>query len=288
MPLLDVEHLSVSFHTQDGTVAAVKDSSFTIERGQCLALVGESGAGKSVTAHSILRLLPYPTAFHPTGKILYNGADLLAMTEVELRTIRGNRISMIFQEPMTSLNPLHPIVKQVAEALETHQGLDRRRALARTQELFSLVQLSEGLARAKALPHELSGGQRQRVMIAMALANNPDLLIADEPTTALDVTIQAELLKLLKDLQAKLGMALLLITHDLGIVKKIADFAAIMTGGDIVEMGPVSDIFRSPTHDYTKKLISSEPGGVPAEPAAAPAEIVRATNLSVTFALQKS
>jgi microcin C transport system ATP-binding protein len=288
MSLIEIVDLSVGFHTHRGDNLVVDHVSFSINKGACLALVGESGAGKSVSAHSILRLLPYPTAFHPSGKILYSGTDLLALPEPELQKIRGHRIAMIFQEPMTSLNPLHPIVKQVAEALQIHQGLDWHRARTRTLELFNLVQLSEGLERAQALPHELSGGQRQRVMIAMALANNPDLLIADEPTTALDVTIQAEILNLLKDLQGKLGMALLLITHDLGIVRKVADTAAIMTKGRIVEAGAVETIFARPSHEYTKTLLASEPGGAPLPSNQEPAELARVEHLSVRFTLKKN
>ena len=232
-PLLDVRNLSVAF----GRTLAVDDVSFSIAPGETLALVGESGSGKSVSALSVLKLLPYPSASHPGGVVLYGGHDLLRADEKELRGIRGNRISMIFQEPMSSLNPLHTIEKQVGEIMKVHRGLTDRQARERTLELLHQVGIRDPEKRLTAYPHQLSGGQRQRVMIAMALANEPDLLIADEPTTALDVTVQAQILELLKKLQAERGMAMLFITHDLGIVRRIADRVCVMFKGKLVEEG---------------------------------------------------
>src|SRR6266513_5581539 len=234
-PLLSVHDLSVACHQPSGTSVAVDRISFEIKRGECVALVGESGSGKSVSALSILKLLPYPTASHPSGSIQFKGRELLELSEREIRGIRGNDISIIFQEPMTSLNPLHTIESQIGEILQLHSGISGQGARARTLELLSRVGIPQPETRLKSYPHQLSGGQRQRVMIAMALANEPDLLIADEPTTALDVTVQAQILKLLKDLQGRLGMAMLFITHDLGIVRKIADDVAVMQRGRIVE-----------------------------------------------------
>ncbi|WP_374466134.1 ABC transporter ATP-binding protein [Ferrovibrio sp.] len=260
-PLLRVKDLSVRFGRD---ADAVKHVSFDIHRGETLALVGESGSGKSVTALSVLQLLPYPLASHPSGSIAFRGGEeLVGATEPVLRDIRGNRIAMVFQEPMTSLNPLHTIEQQINEVLFLHKGLDKAAARARTLDLLRLVGLPEAEKRLNAYPHQLSGGQRQRVMIAMALANEPDLLIADEPTTALDVTIQAQILKLLKDLQARMGMAILLITHDLNIVRKVADTVCVMTKGEIVEAGPTAEIFAAPKHVYTKKLLAAEPKGKP-------------------------
>ncbi|WP_341895967.1 ABC transporter ATP-binding protein [Ferrovibrio terrae] len=263
-PLLDVKDLSVRFGQGTGAVEAVKHVSFTIARGETVALVGESGSGKSVTALSVLQLLPYPLASHPNGAIIFDGEDMLGAGPDRLQRIRGNRIAMVFQEPMTSLNPLHTIEQQVNEVLFLHKRLDKAAARARTLELLQLVGLPDAEKRLGAYPHQLSGGQRQRVMIAMALANEPDLLIADEPTTALDVTIQAQILKLLKDLQQKMGMALLLITHDLNIVRKVVDRVCIMTHGEIVEQGPVAQVFGQPQHAYTRKLLAAEPKGTAA------------------------
>ncbi len=284
--LLSVRDLSVSFDTPGGEVQAVKGISFDLNRGETVALVGESGSGKSVTALSILQLLPYPLARHPGGSIRFAGEELVGASERRLRRVRGNRIAMIFQEPMTSLNPLHTIDKQVNEVLFVHKGLDRRAARARTLELLHLVGLPEAERRIGAYPHQLSGGQRQRVMIAMALANEPDLLIADEPTTALDVTIQAQILALLESLRARFGMALLLITHDLGIVRKMADRVGVMTEGEIGEAGPASEVFAAPRHAYTRRLLAAEPSGVPvpADPAA-PA-VVSARDVRVWFPIK--
>ncbi|KAB0682698.1 ABC transporter ATP-binding protein [Aureimonas leprariae] len=262
-PLLDVRGLKVAFHGGGRTSLAVDDVSFSIGRGETLALVGESGSGKSVSALSVLKLLPYPAASHPGGAILFDGENLIDGAERTLRRIRGNKISMIFQEPMTSLNPLHTIERQVGEILKVHRGLRDREASARTLDLLRQVGIREPEKRLGAYPHQLSGGQRQRVMIAMALANEPDLLIADEPTTALDVTVQAQILALLKEQQEKRRMAMLFITHDLGIVRRIADRVCIMYKGRIVEEGPAGRIFANPQHDYTKRLLAAEPKGRP-------------------------
>ncbi|MBY5652962.1 ABC transporter ATP-binding protein [Rhizobium leguminosarum] len=262
-PLLSVRDLSVAFHQGGETSLAVDHISFDIAKGEVVALVGESGSGKSVSANSILRLLPYPSASHPSGEILFKGKDLLKASERALREVRGNDITMIFQEPMTSLNPLHTIEKQIAEILALHQGLTGQPARERVLELLNQVGIREPEKRLKAYPHELSGGQRQRVMIAMALANRPELLIADEPTTALDVTVQAQILELLRQLKAVHGMSLLFITHDLGIVRKFADRVCVMTKGKIVETGSVEEVFANPKHDYTRHLLASEPRGEP-------------------------
>ncbi|MBB3645144.1 microcin C transport system ATP-binding protein [Rhizobium sp. BK619] len=262
-PLLSVRDLSVAFHQGGQTSLAVDRISFDIAKGEVVALVGESGSGKSVSANSILRLLPYPSASHPSGEILFKGTDLLKAPERVLREVRGNDITMIFQEPMTSLNPLHTIEKQIAEILALHQGLSGQAARERVLELLNQVGIREPEKRLKAYPHELSGGQRQRVMIAMALANRPELLIADEPTTALDVTVQAQILELLRQLKAVHGMSMLFITHDLGIVRKFADRVCVMTKGRIVETGTVEEVFANPKHEYTRHLLASEPRGEP-------------------------
>jgi len=262
--LIEVRDLAVEFVTGESRQRVVEHISFDIRRGETLALVGESGSGKSVTAHSILRLLPYPLAQHPSGTIAYKGRDLLTLPEKQLRQIRGNRIAMIFQEPMSSLNPLHNIGKQIGEVLALHKGLTGAAATQRTLQLLELVGIGEPHKRLKALPHELSGGQRQRVMIAMALANEPELLIADEPTTALDVTVQLKILELLKELQARLGMALLLISHDLNLVKRIAHRVCVMQRGRIVEQATCEELFHAPQHPYTQVLLGAEPSGEPA------------------------
>jgi len=286
-PLLSVENLSVRFAQGEQVLDAVKGVSFEIEKGKTLAIVGESGSGKSVTALSILKLLPYPAASHPTGKIVFDGQDLLGISEKKLRGVRGNTISMIFQEPMTSLNPLHTVEQQIGEVLSLHRGMGHSAARARAVELLGLVGIDNPEQRLKAFPHQLSGGQRQRVMIAMALANEPDLLIADEPTTALDVTVQAQILTLLKDLQARLGMALLFITHDLGIVRSLADYTCVMTKGEIVERGPTAELFAHPQHEYTRHLLAAEPKGSapPSDPSAA--TIIEAENLRVWFPIRR-
>ncbi len=259
--LLSVDDLSVTFDLPGRAVEAVRHVSFTIGKGETVALVGESGSGKSVTALSVLQLLPYPMARHPNGSIKFRGQELVGAPDSEMRHVRGNEIAMIFQEPMTSLNPLHNIEKQVSEVLYVHKGMNPAQARARVLELLDLVGIRNAEQRLTAYPHELSGGQRQRVMIAMALANEPDLLIADEPTTALDVTIQAQILKLLKELQHKLGMAMLFITHDLGIVRRMADRVCVMTDGEVVEQGETESIFDNPQHAYTKHLLAAEPKG---------------------------
>ena len=286
-PLIEVRDLSVRFAGAEPGVYAARNISFDIKKGETVALVGESGSGKTVSALSILRLLPYPSASHPSGEIIFEGKDLLRMKESEIRRVRGNRISIIFQEPMTSLNPLHTVEKQVSEVLKIHHGMSNTAARRRTLELLMKVGIRDPESRLGAYPHQLSGGQRQRVMIAMALANEPDLLIADEPTTALDVTIQAQILDLLKDLQRELGMALLLITHDLGIVRKMADRTCVMKDGEIVERGPAEEIFAAPKHLYTKRLIEAEPKGhAPLMDETAPV-VLEADNLKVWFPIKQ-
>lgn len=281
--LLEINDLSVSFRTPDGVVEAVKAASLNVDKGEILALVGESGSGKTVTGLSIPQLLPYPNAFHPSGSIRFRGEELMGAPEAKLRELRGDRVSMIFQEPMTSLNPLHTISRQVGETLTLHQGLGKREVRARTLELLRLVGLDDAESRLNAYPHQLSGGQRQRVMIAMALANKPDLLIADEPTTALDVTIQAQILNLLKDLQEKMDMAVLLITHDLSVVSKIADRVAVMTRGEIVEQGDINSVMQNPQHSYTRHLIEAEPKGAPVPYDPAADTVVETRDLKVHF-----
>ncbi len=284
--LLRVRGLDVMFSSSAGVTHAVKGASFDIERGKTLALVGESGSGKSVTALSILQLLPYPVASHPNGSILFEGEEMLGASERRLRKVRGNRISMIFQEPITSLNPLHSIGRQVAEAIMLHRSLPKSQAYRRAEELFELVALGETAKRLKAFPHEFSGGQRQRVMIAMALACEPDLLIADEPTTALDVTVQAEILRLLNDLQTRLGMAMLMITHDLNIVRHMADEVCVMKDGEIVEVGATKQIFETPDHEYTQHLLAAEPKGEPLEVSEAAEEVMACDDLKVHFPIK--
>ena len=285
--LIKIQNLSVSFRTPYGVVEAVKNIDLNIYKGEFLALVGESGSGKTVTALSIPRLLPYEIAFHPSGSILYKGKELLGISDSEIRGIRGDGISMIFQEPMTSLNPIHTIEKQVGETIFLHRQMSRDETRKRIIELLHLVGLSEAESRLGAYPHQLSGGQRQRVMIAMALANDPDLLIADEPTTALDVTIQAQILQLLKDIQARTQMSVLLITHDLSIVGKIADRIAVMTGGEIVETDMADNILNNPKHAYTKHLIESEPKGLPLAADNEAPVIMEMRDLKVYFPIQR-
>jgi microcin C transport system ATP-binding protein len=281
--LLSVQGLKVAFHQNGRTTLAVDDVSFHIDKGETLALVGESGSGKSVSALSILKLLPYPTASHPGGAVFYRGENLIDDDERDLRKVRGNKISMIFQEPMSSLNPLHTIERQVGEVLKIHRGVSDKEANRRTLELLHQVGIRDPEKRLGAYPHQLSGGQRQRVMIAMALANEPDLLIADEPTTALDVTVQAQILELLKVQQQKRRMAMLFITHDLGIVRKIADRVCVMYRGKIVETGPTEEIFANPQHHYTRHLLAAEPKGSP-PPANLNAPVVmEAKDLKVWF-----
>ena len=286
-PLLSIRDLSIAFHQGGRETLAVDHVSFDLQSGRTLALVGESGSGKSITALSIVKLLGSTSATYPSGQVLFKGDDLLQASDDKLRAVRGNEITMVFQEPMTSLNPLHSIEKQIGEILALHgmRGEDKLRA--RVIELLEEVGIPDPATRLSAYPHQLSGGQRQRVMIAMALANRPDLFIADEPTTALDVTVQAQILKLLKELQAKMGMAMLFITHDLGIVRKIADDVCVMQKGRIVEAGPVEKVFSDPQHAYTKALLAAEPKGQPAlaNPDASP--VLTADNIRVWFPIKR-
>ncbi len=285
--LLSVDNLSVSFRSGDQTNHAVRNVSFDIYSGETLAIVGESGSGKSVTALSIMQLLPYPGAYHPSGSIVYKGLELVnAKTDVLERT-RGNHISMIFQEPQTSLNPLHTVSRQISESLIIHRGMSKSDAADRSLELLELVKIKNAKSRRNAYPHQLSGGQRQRVMIAMALANEPEVLIADEPTTALDVTIQAQILKLLLDLQQQLGMSLLLISHDLNIVRKLANRICVMRHGQFVETGTKGEIFGSPKHAYTKMLLDAEPSGRSGEPIPQASVVVDTESLRVWYPIRK-
>ena len=286
-PLLEIKDLSVAFMQAGNVSLAVDKVSFSIARGETLALVGESGSGKSVTALSILKLLPYPAASHPSGSVRFKGEELLDADERDLLRVRGNNITMIFQEPMTSLNPLHTVERQIGEILELHQNLKGEAARARIIELLGKVGIRDPETRLLDYPHQLSGGQRQRVMIAMALANNPDLLIADEPTTALDVTVQAQILKLLKDLQAEFGMAMLLITHDLGIVRQMADKIVVMQRGKAVEQGDARQVFAAPQHPYTKLLLTAEPKGAPPPSDPSAPSVVETTGLKVWFPIKR-
>jgi microcin C transport system ATP-binding protein len=285
--LLEVTDLSVAFRQGTRETLAVDRISFAIRKGETVALVGESGSGKSVTALSVLKLLPYPAAHHPSGSIRFKGEELLGLPEAKIRHVRGNDITIIFQEPMTSLNPLHTIEKQIGEILLLHQGLTGQAARARTLELLTQVGIPEAQTRLESYPHQLSGGQRQRVMIAMALANEPDLLIADEPTTALDVTVQAQILSLLKELQTRLGMAMLFITHDLGIVRKLADTVCVMKEGKIVETGPVERVFTAPEHTYTRALLAAEPKPDPAPLRAGALIVLETKDLKVWFPVKR-
>ncbi len=285
--LVKVDDLSVTFGSGERAVEAVRHVSFEIGAGETVALVGESGSGKTVTALSILRLLPYPLARHPSGSITFQGEEIIGAPPAAMQKIRGDRIAIIFQEPQTSLNPLHTIEKQLGEILEVHKGIKPAQARPRIIELLHQVGLAEAESRLKSYPHQLSGGQRQRVMIAMALANDPDLLIADEPTTALDVTIQAQILKLLRELQRERGMSMLLITHDLGIVRKVAERVCVMTDGEIVEHGATEDIFERPTHAYTTKLLAAEPKGNPIALRDDAPDVMAADDLKVWFPIKR-
>jgi len=286
-PLLSIRDLSVAFGMGERQVLAVDRVSFDIGKGETVALVGESGSGKSVTALSVMKLLPYPPAHHPSGSVVFKGRELLALTERDIRDVRGNDITIIFQEPMTSLNPLHTIEKQIGEIIALHQQLTGEMARARIVELLAQVGIPDPESRLASYPHQLSGGQRQRVMIAMALANDPDLLIADEPTTALDVTVQAQILKLLKDTQRRLGMSMLFITHDLGIVRKLADKVCVMQRGKIVEQGPVERVFTAPEHPYTRALLAAEPKPDPAPPRPQAPVVISTDNLKVWFPIKR-
>ncbi len=286
-PLLQVRDLSVSFRSVAEQNDAVRKVSFDIFAGETVAIVGESGSGKSVTALSIMQLLPYPSAFHPSGSIVYDQQQLLGAPAETLKQFRGDRISMIFQEPQTSLNPLHTIVRQISESLIIHRGMSKSDAKDRSLELLELVQIKNAKERMNAYPHQLSGGQRQRVMIAMALANEPGLLIADEPTTALDVTIQARILKLLQDLQQKFGMSLLLITHDFSIVRKLAERIFVMHRGRFVETGSNFQIFNRPRHEYTKMLLDAEPSGRSGEAIPNASVVLDSESLRVWYPIRK-
>ena len=286
-PLISVRDLDVTFRLEDRQVDAVRGVSFDIAPGETLALVGESGSGKSVSALSVLRLLPYPAAFHRRGEIVFNGQDLLGADDKALRKVRGNAISMIFQEPMTSLNPLHSIEKQVSEVLSVHLGMGRAAARRRVLELLDAVGIPDPASRLDAFPHQLSGGQRQRVMIAMALACEPKLLIADEPTTALDVTVQAQILDLLKDVQRRMSMAMLFITHDLGIVRRMADKVCVMRDGEIVERAETAELFDNPQHAYTRQLLSSELAEPPSPPPAEAKPVIEVDDLKVWFPIKR-
>ncbi|WP_374330888.1 ABC transporter ATP-binding protein [Aestuariivirga sp.] len=285
--LLEVKDLSVAFSQGGRTTLAVDKVSFDIAKGETLALVGESGSGKSVSALSILKLLPYPSASHPSGSVRFKGQELLDADERDLRKVRGNDITMVFQEPMTSLNPLHTVERQIGEILELHQNIKGDAARARIIDLLGKVGIRDPETRLLDYPHQLSGGQRQRVMIAMALANNPDLLIADEPTTALDVTVQAQILKLLKELQAEFGMALLLITHDLGIVRKMADKVVVMQHGKAVESGDAKEVFAHPQHPYTQMLLTAEPKGAPPPSDPSAPTVLETRGLKVWFPIKR-
>ncbi len=286
-PLLEVKDLSVAFTQGGRTTLAVDQVSFSIDKGETLALVGESGSGKSVSALSVTKLLPYPPASHPSGEIRFRGQELLHADENALRKVRGNDISMIFQEPMTSLNPLHSVERQIGEILEVHQNLGGAARRNRIIDLLTKVGIRDPETRLQDFPHQLSGGQRQRVMIAMALANNPDLLIADEPTTALDVTVQAQILKLLKELQAETQMALLLITHDLGIVRHMANKVCVMQHGKIVEAGETEKVFTHPQHAYTKMLLAAEPKGKPPTTDTTAPVVVSADKVKIWFPIKR-
>jgi microcin C transport system ATP-binding protein len=287
-PLLSVQELSVAFGHGTERTLAVDRISFDIRKGETVALVGESGSGKSVTALSVMKLLPYPAASHPSGRILFKGRDLMALSEREMQRIRGKDITIVFQEPMTSLNPLHTIARQIGEALILHGSVTNQEEVrARTIELLAQVGIPDPEQRLFSYPHQLSGGQRQRVMIAMALANDPDLLIVDEPTTALDVTVQAQILNLLKDMQARFGMAIMFITHDLGIVRKMADRVCIMRLGEIVEQGPVERVFAAPEHPYTRALLAAEPKGEPAPLNPGAPLVVQTNDLKVWFPVRR-
>ncbi len=285
MSVLEVNNLAIRFRQDGRVIEAVRGVSFSIGKGETVALVGESGSGKSVTALATVSLLP--DSAEVTGSVRYNGAEMVGADTTALRRVRGNDISFIFQEPMTSLNPLHTIETQLGESLALHQGLTGAAARARIVELLHRVGIREAESRLGAYPHQLSGGQRQRVMIAMALANGPELLIADEPTTALDVTIQAQILDLLAELKAREGLSLLFITHDLGVVRRIADRVCVMQGGEIVEQGTAAEIFASPKHPYTRKLLAAEPAGRPDPVAPDAAEVVRTENLRVWFPIHR-
>ena len=286
-PLINADRIGVTFKVEGGFVEAVRDVSFTLYRGQTTALVGESGSGKSVTARAIMKLLTKRATVSPDTTITYDGRDMAKLTLREMRGLRGNRISMIFQEPMSSLNPVYKVGAQIVEVLMLHQKLGKRAAWARAVELLAEVQLPDPDMRVNQYPHQLSGGQRQRVMIAMALANRPDVLIADEPTTALDVTVQAQILHLIDDLKAKYGMGVILITHDLTVVRQFADQVYVMQHGEVRESGPTEQVFSNPQHAYTKRLLASDPKGVANPLVGAQETVLSGENVRVSFMLRK-
>lgn len=284
---IEARNIGVTFKVDGGQIEAVKDVSFTLKKGQTIALVGESGSGKSVTARAIMRLLSKRATVSAATEILYGGKNMARLSETEMRRMRGNRLTMIFQEPMSSLNPVYTIGNQLAEVLRIHQKMSKQDALKRAVELLAEVQIPDPEARVRQYPHQLSGGQRQRVMIAMALANNPDVLIADEPTTALDVTVQAEILNLIKALKEKTGMAVILITHDLTVVRQFADYVYVMQYGLVREEGPTETVFAEPQHPYTRRLLGSEPKGI-AQPLDGPGEtVLEGRDIRVTYALRR-
>ncbi len=285
--VIDAQNIGVTFHVDGGKIEAVRNVSFTLHRGQTIALVGESGSGKSVTARTIMRLLSKRARVSDQTVISYDGKNMAKLSDLEMRKLRGNRITMIFQEPMSSLNPVYTIGSQIVEILRIHQKMDRKTAMAKALDLLREVQIPDPEARLQQYPHQLSGGQRQRVMIAMALANNPDVLVADEPTTALDVTVQAEILNLIRALQKKLGMAVILITHDLTVVRQFADHVYVMQHGEVRESGPTEDIFTNPQHPYTKRLLGSEPKGQANLLVGTPEAVLEGRDIAVTFSLRK-
>ena len=285
--IMQANNIGVSFNVDGGSIEAVRDVSFTLKKGQTIALVGESGSGKSVTARAVMRLLSKRAKVSPQTDILFGGKNMARLSDAEMRRIRGNRMTMIFQEPMSSLNPVYTVGSQIAEILRIHNRISRKDALARAVELLREVQVPEPEARVNQYPHQLSGGQRQRVMIAMALANNPDVLIADEPTTALDVTVQAEILNLIKALKEKTGMAVILITHDLTVVRQFADHVYVMQHGQVREEGPTEALFANPQHPYTRRLLGSEPKGRANPNGVTDETVLEGRDVRVTFTLRK-
>ena len=285
--ILEARNLAVTFKVEGGTVEAVKDVSFVLRKGETIAIVGESGSGKSVTARAVMRLLSRRATLGKDSYINLGGQDVVALPENEMRKLRGSRVSMIFQEPMTSLNPVYTVGAQIAEVIRIHNKISNKNALAKAQALLAEVQIPDPEARLRQYPHQLSGGQRQRVMIAMALANRPDILIADEPTTALDVTVQAQILNLIKDLKAKYGMAVILITHDLTVVRQFADRVYVMQHGEVKEHNVTAELFKNPQHPYTKRLLASDPKGIAPPLEGNPAVILSGKNVRVTYTLRK-
>lgn len=285
--VIDARNVGVTFRVDGGTIEAVRDVSFKLQKGQTIALVGESGSGKSVTARAVMRLLSKRGKVTPATEILYGGRDMAHLSQSEMRQLRGNRLTMIFQEPMSSLNPVYKVGTQIAEVLRLHQKMNKRDAWARSIELLREVQIPDPESRINQYPHQLSGGQRQRVMIAMALANNPDVLIADEPTTALDVTVQAEILNLIKELKAKTGMAVILITHDLTVVRQFADHVYVMQHGEVREEGPTEEVFSNPQNPYTRRLLGSEPKGEALPLVGTPDTVLEGRDVRVTYTLRR-